>query len=119
MLNKVNDLSEEEKRQYDETFKHFGSFPISHSEFLIKSDEETKESFFSLLYQVGYEITELENGDFEMVANRGGFIKATRADLKTLESNIMNFMSYTVDKFYDEKRDEKFNNDIENNENSD
>lgn len=107
-LDKINDLSEEEKQQYDHTFNHFGSFPKSYSEFLIEVDEEAKKDFFSLLYRVGYEITEMENGDYEVTANRGGFINATKEELKTLEANIMNFISYTVDKFYDEKRDEKF-----------
>lgn len=111
--NQDTDYANNIEKQNEEIFNSFGAFPKSYSEFLLETDTKAKEEFFSLINKMGYEVFESEDNLYELTGKYGP-IHATKEELKILETNIMNFISYTVDKFYDEKRDLKFNNKHDN-----
>lgn len=59
--------------------------------------------FIQLIESVGYEITELENDKYEIISDRSSsVIITTKEQLSSLNTTIMNYISYTTDKFFEE-----------------
>lgn len=71
------------------------------------AEEQTENRLMALLYMLGYNITKLEGEEYEMVGRYGSII-ATKTELEKLYTTFLDYMSYITDKFYNEKREEKF-----------
>lgn len=100
--NQVDNMSEENEKYIN---KLKGA--VSMSTFIQEVEEKSWEDYLSLLYSVGYEITKLDEGIYEMVGKNGRVI-VTEDDLEALQFKIMDFVSYTADKFYEQKRNDGF-----------
>lgn len=100
--NQVDNMSEENEKYIN---KLKGA--VSMSTFIQEVEEKSWEDYLSLLYSVGYEITKLDEGIYEMVGKNGRVIVA-EDDLEALQFKIMDFVSYTADKFYKQKRNDGF-----------
>lgn len=102
-LKEIEKMSDDDKKYVNEL-----KGALSLSEYIMKVEEKSWGEYLSLLYSVGYEITKLDEGIYEMFGKYGSVI-VTEDDLEVLQFNIMNYISYTVDKFYEQKRNDKFN----------
>jgi transcriptional regulator with XRE-family HTH domain len=76
---------------------------LSLDEYNKKVAKQVWKDFIRLIESVGYEITELENDKYEIVSDRSNnVIIVTKEQLRSLDTTIMNYISYTTDKFFDE-----------------
>lgn len=76
---------------------------LSLDEYNEKVAKQTWRDFIRLIQSVGYEITERENDNYEIVSDRSSsIIVVTKEQLCSLDTMIMNYISYTTDKFFDE-----------------
>lgn len=70
--------------------------------------EEMKNDVENMLYMVGYEATEIETGEYEIIG-KSGSVTVSRNEIDALYISFLDYISYAADKFYKEKREEKFN----------
>jgi transcriptional regulator with XRE-family HTH domain len=72
------------------------------------AENEIKKDAQNMLYMVGYETTELESGDYEIIGKYGS-ITASRKEFDELYIGFLDYISYAANKFYNQKREEKSN----------
>lgn len=69
--------------------------------------EETENKLMNLLYLLGYNVSKLEDGTYEMIGKYGSVL-TSKNELDKLYNTFLDYMSYATDKFYSEKREDKF-----------
>lgn len=107
------DMDMEEYEIYSEIFKLYGypkeikelTSEIANSQFANTLRQNAFNNFGSLLVQVGYRLTKLEDDKFKlsMRDDDKDAITITKDELHTLWKNIMDYTQFTTNNFYDRK----------------